>query len=95
MAQEIQHIGNELLQLDRLDLQLLATCKRRQPGGERRSAFSTWIARSSSRVARASSRITFFNRDRLPRMTESKLLKSCATPPVSWPMLSIFCDSCS
>ena len=29
---------------------------------------------------------------RLPRMTVSRLLKSCATPPVSWPMASIFWD---
>ena len=28
---------------------------------------------------------------RLPRITVSKLLKSCATPPVSWPIVSIFC----
>ena len=31
-------------------------------------------------------------RSRLPRMAESRLLKSCATPPVSLPMASIFCD---
>ncbi len=29
---------------------------------------------------------------RPPRMTVSRLLKSCATPPVSWPTASIFCD---
>ena len=29
---------------------------------------------------------------RLPMMTVSRLLKSCATPPVSWPIASIFCD---
>ena len=27
-----------------------------------------------------------------PRMTVRMLLKSCATPPASWPMASIFCD---
>ncbi|GJE03432.1 hypothetical protein GMJLKIPL_5387 [Methylobacterium isbiliense] len=31
-------------------------------------------------------------RSRLPTMTPSRLLKSCATPPVSWPIASIFCD---
>ena len=28
---------------------------------------------------------------RLPRITVSRLLKSCAMPPVSWPIASIFC----
>ncbi len=29
---------------------------------------------------------------RLPEMPASRLLKSCASPPVSWPTASIFCD---
>ena len=29
---------------------------------------------------------------RLPSTAVSRLLKSCATPPVSWPIASIFCD---
>ena len=31
-------------------------------------------------------------RSRLPMIAESRLLKSCATPPVSWPIASIFCE---
>ena len=31
----------------------------------------------------------------LPRITVSRLLKSCATPPASRPTVSIFCDCCS
>ena len=30
--------------------------------------------------------------DRLPSTAISRLLKSCATPPVSWPIASTFCD---
>ena len=59
------------------------------------AALSARIARSSSLDTLGSSGTVFLSRLRLPSMTASKLLKSCATPPVNWPMLSIFWDSCS
>ena len=53
-----------------------------------------WMASRSSRVslpgAASSSRIS-----EKPRMAVRMLLKSCATPPASWPMLSIRCTCCS
>ena len=50
-----------------------------------------WIART----AFGSSPENFLSMLRLPEITISKLLKSCATPPVSCPSASSFCDSAS
>ena len=51
-----------------------------------------FMALSAARRSRRSSsgrlRMTM---SRLPVTTCSRLLKSCATPPVSWPTVSIFC----
>ena len=49
------------------------------------------IAPSISRCSRGSSGRRLRNRSRLPITAISRLLKSCATPPVSWPIVSIFC----
>ena len=49
-----------------------------------------WIAPSTSRCRRGSSGRRLRSRSRLPITAISRLLKSCATPPVSWPMVSIF-----
>ena len=53
-----------------------------------------WIASRSSRESlpggASSSRIS-----EKPRMAVRMLLKSCATPPARWPMLSIRCTCCS
>ena len=48
-------------------------------------------APSISRCRRGSSGMRLRSRSRLPITAISRLLKSCATPPVSWPMVSIFC----
>ncbi len=48
-----------------------------------RTAFSCRCCRGSFSSLRASMSM-------LPRITVSRLLKSCATPPVSWPTASIF-----
>ena len=56
------------------------------------------IALSAERRSRAASSGRFRCRiSRLPITTWSRLLKSCAMPPVSWPTASIFCAcrSCS
>ncbi len=54
-------------------------------------------APSTSRRSRGSSGKRLRSSSRLPITAISRLLKSCATPPVSWPMVSIFwaCSSCS
>ncbi len=54
-------------------------------------------APSTSRVARGSTRHCLRSNSRLPSTAIRRLLKSCATPPVSWPIISVFCTwrSCS
>ena len=51
------------------------------------------MALSRSRFARGSSGRRFFSSSRLPNTAMSRLLKSCAIPPVSWPIVSSFCAS--
>ena len=52
---------------------------------------------SSIRLSRSSSPRLRIARSVAPRIAVSKLLKSCARPPVSWPSASIFCarNNCS
>ena len=67
----------------------------------RAKASSRWVseaprsapcsAPSTSRCRRGSSGRRLRSRSRLPITAISRLLKSCATPPVSWPIVSIFC----
>ena len=73
----------------------------RAPAGGRRPAcagsataprWAAWMALSSRPVIRGSSGSRLRTSSRLPRIAISRLLKSWATPPVSWPMASIFCD---
>ncbi|MNX89278.1 hypothetical protein D3C86_1212850 [compost metagenome] len=71
----------------------------------RRPKASSWLASFaprwtpasafSSRLSARSLPITSLESNcRLPAITCRRLLKSCATPPVSWPMDSIFCACC-
>ena len=71
--------------------------KRQQPLGERRGALgalhSVVQATGKLELSRLRSTIQMCKADsRLPMMIVSRLLKSCATPPVRWPMASSFCD---
>jgi len=52
---------------------------------------AAWSAPPIIRCVRSSSLCRRRIRSRLPTIGVSKLLKSCATPPVSWPIASIFC----
>ena len=64
---------------------LVRRAARRDPS----SALSASLAPRSSRVPRCRSSSSE------PMMVVSRLLKSCAMPPVSWPTASIFCAWCS
>ena len=83
LPQEIQHVGNELLNLDGFELELLTARKCQQPLGQRRSALRAlhraFQQSRGSRVVRKS----LFQERQAAKMTASRLLKSCATPPVS------------
>ena len=65
----------------------------------RANASSCWVRRAPRSIARridSSVRVSpsprcMFNTSRPLDSTDNRLLKSCATPPVSWPMDSIFC----
>ena len=52
---------------------------------------AAWVICCAER-APVSSRPDASNNEAWPWMTVRMLLKSCATPPASWPMASIFCD---
>ena len=100
--QQVGHAGDQAADIDRLRIERLAAREGEQPLGERRPPAARRASRcrpSAPAVAHrapapASARCRV---SRLPMMTVSRLLKSCATPPVSWPMPSIFCAcaSCS
>ena len=72
-----------------------AGCARRRAGDgraarrARRRAAPTLASRSSAGSLRSARRRC--SDSILPVMTVSRLLKSCAMPPVSWPIASIFC----
>ena len=51
--------------------------------------------RSAAPIARRSSPYLRWSMSSAPMIGVSRLLKSCATPPVSWPSVSSFCASCS
>ena len=73
----------------------LTLCRRAKVSSWRVSAAPRWAAVSiaEQRALRlGSSSAPFFSMWMLPLMIISRLLKSCATPPVSWPSASIFCD---
>ena len=54
-----------------------------------------WMASRSSRVSLPGGRRRRCRISEKPRMAVRMLLKSWATPPASWPMLSIRCTCCS
>ncbi|MNO92191.1 hypothetical protein D3C76_837580 [compost metagenome] len=68
----------------------------------RANASMRWVSAAPRRVASMALCQSSFTRGssgrwrcsicRPPMITVSRLLKSCATPPVSWPSDSIFCD---
>ena len=79
--------------VDRLGLQLLAAREGQHALGQRGAALRGLdrvvdeLPHAWDRPAGACAASS-----RLPSTTASRLLKSCAMPPVSWPMASIFCD---
>ena len=85
-AQHFHHAVDEPWRLDRLRPQLLAARKGQHALGQRRAALRAlrWRRRSGAR-SRGSSGTRFRSSSRLPSTAISRLLKSCATPPVSWP----------
>ena len=93
MPQEIQHFGDQFLQSDKFDFQFLPSRKGEQPRSEGSTALGALDGPVQQTEIRGSCGTVFFSRLRLPNMTANRLLKSCATPPVSCPMLSIFWDS--
>ena len=91
--------AEKAIDVGRLGIERLPSRKREQAMGQRCRTFDCALAaskyRSSSAVRPCAIRICIISR--LPLMPVSRLLKSCARPPVSWPTASIFCDwrSCS
>ena len=77
------------------DLQRLLAREGEQALHQRRGALEARRAELSERAMRSSASVSPFSRrsarSMLPMMTVSRLLKSCAMPPVSWPTASIFC----
>ncbi len=84
---------HQRVEVERLRLQRLPAREGEQLLGQRGAALGR-RRRSSRRsrrsVGRPSGQRSAASRA-LPMMTVSRLLKSCATPPVSWPTASIFC----
>ena len=74
------------LAVDSIRIEPRRRCVRAAPRTAADIADWTW-GKTVSFPLSFSSRIS-----RLPMMIVSKLLKSCATPPVSWPTASTFCD---
>ena len=82
--------------VDRLRARAAAGARRRAGvGSARRRAGRRAVALPADRQARGRARPPREHGaagvSRLPMMMVSRLLKSCATPPVSWPIASIFC----
>ena len=95
--QQIDHARDERIEIGRLGVQGLPPPEGEQPLGELGAELGGLLGLLENlailRLSRRRSSIS-----RLPEMTVRRLLKSWATPPVSWPMASIFCawrSSCS
>ena len=94
-ADQVLHAGDQPVDVGRLGIERLAAREGQQPVGQRRRALGRALARPrcSGRVVESGpARMRVCSSSRLPLMPVSRLLKSCAMPPVSWPTASIFCD---
>ena len=94
-ADQILHAGDQPVDVGRLGIERLAAREGQQPVGQRRRAAGRALRGADvaldavdAALGQAASRSS----SRLPVMPVSRLLKSCAMPPVSWPTASIFCD---
>ena len=96
--EEIRHAADQLVDVGQPGIERLAPREGQQPlrqhrralraaGGIGDRARKPLARRFRPRTCRLRSAIS-----RLPLMMVSRLLKSCATPPVSWPIASIFCE---
>ena len=101
-AQQIEHARDQPVHVEAYRLERLAAGEGEQPLRELRRALRALrgsVERLLSAFARARRPAPGLARSaswrlmvsRLPTMMVSRLLKSCATPPVSWPTASIFC----
>ena len=97
-AQEIAGAGDELVGVDDLRLERLLAREGEQPagqgGGALRALQRHLLGARHARRPRPTAADSGSCRpimSRPPSTTVSRLLKSCATPPVSWPTASIFC----
>ena len=91
-AQEVGDAADELVGIDRLGRQRLLARESQQPMRQRRRALGAVDRRIDRARARWSRRApgARLSRLRAEMITASMLLKSCASPPVSWPIASIF-----
>ena len=93
-ADQVLHAGDQPVDVGRLGIERLAPGEGEQPlrqrgralGGALRCADVAFDARRAGPW-----RVRLSSSSRLPLIPASRLLKSCAMPPVSWPTASIFC----
>src|SRR5579885_884681 len=95
--QQVAHAGHQFIDIDDRRFQYLLTGEASSRRVSSAAPSAADNADMGSLAAAGSFPSLRCNRSRLPKITVSRLLKSCATPPVNWPTASIFCDcaSCS
>ena len=93
--QQVAHAGDGVVEVEQFRLETLAARERQQLVGQlgaalrRACAYSRGAARIGRRCRAAASPRS--RKPILPSTTVSRLLKSCATPEVSWPTASSRC----
>jgi hypothetical protein len=77
--------------VDGLWLQLLPAREGQELTGQPAPAWAAWLHAFDEPLSARRVGLPLLSISNPPEITMRRLLKSCATPPVSWPMASIFC----
>ena len=95
-AQQFRDVGDRGVDVDIARLQRLPACEGEQMLDQLGAAFGGIVDQARDALERRAGRCRLATSvSVVPEMTVSMLLKSCATPPVSLPMASSFCDWCN